>query len=104
MARVLTADEALSFAARVGEGWRVEEGAFVKSYTCANFRTALQFVNALGERAEEMNHHPAIRIDHSVVTIWLRTFSQDALTELDTAFVERAERIYRSLPGEERHL
>lgn len=104
MARVLGLDEAVSFASRAGEGWRVEGGTFVKSYECPSFRVALQFVNALGERAEEMNHHPAIRIDHSVVTIWLRTFSQDALTELDTAFVERAERIFRSLPGEERHL
>ena len=66
------------------DSWEVvNEHHLKKSYKFADFREALQFVNRLGELAEEQGHHPDICFGwgQAEITIW--THKIDGLTESD---------------------
>ena len=65
-------------------GWDVvSEHHLLKSYTFADFREALGFVNRVGQLAEEQGHHPDICFGwgRAEITIW--THKIDGLTESD---------------------
>ena len=66
------------------DGWEVvDEHHLKKSFKFADFRVAQQFVNSVGELAEEQGHHPDICFGwgHAEITIW--THKIDGLTESD---------------------
>ncbi len=66
------------------DGWEVvNEHHLKKSYKFADFRKALQFVNRVGELAEEQGHHPDICFGwgQAEITIW--THKINGLTESD---------------------
>ena len=66
------------------DGWEVvDEHHLKKSYKFPDFREAQQFVNSVGEIAEEQGHHPDICFGwgHAEITIW--THKIDGLTESD---------------------
>jgi 4a-hydroxytetrahydrobiopterin dehydratase len=66
------------------EGWEVVEDHHLrKTYEFKNFRGALDFVNRVGELAEEQGHHPDICFGwgRAEITIW--THKINGLTESD---------------------
>ena len=66
------------------DGWEViEEHHLRKVFEFKDFREALDFVNRIGELAEEQGHHPDISFGwgRAEVTIW--THKIDGLTESD---------------------
>lgn len=65
-------------------GWSVEDGKLTREVKLKSFREALALVNALGEVAEEENHHPDLLI-HSWnrVRIELYTHTAQGLSEND---------------------
>ncbi|MDT4965899.1 MAG: 4a-hydroxytetrahydrobiopterin dehydratase [Acidobacteriota bacterium] len=66
------------------EGWEVVEDHHLrKTYEFKNFRAALDFVNRVGELAEEQGHHPDICFGwgRAEITIW--THKINGLTESD---------------------
>ena len=70
--------------AELGGGWRVvDEHHLEKDYRFKDFRTALAFVNRVGEVAEAQAHHPDIHLSwgRARLTIW--THKIDGLTESD---------------------
>lgn len=65
-------------------GWEVVmEHHLKKNYGFANFAEALQFVNRVGELAEEQGHHPDICFGWGKVEITIWTHKIDGLTESD---------------------
>lgn len=65
-------------------GWEVVRAHHLrKEYKFKNFREALDFVNRVGELAEEQGHHPDICFGwgQAEITIW--THKIDGLTESD---------------------
>jgi 4a-hydroxytetrahydrobiopterin dehydratase len=64
-------------------GWSIEDGCFVRKFEAPDFLTAIAWVVAIADVAEEMDHHPDIDIRWRRVTLRLRTHSADALTDLD---------------------
>jgi len=65
-------------------GWKVvEEHHLKKDYKFADFREAQDFVNRVGNLAEEQGHHPDICFGwgQAEITIW--THKIDGLTESD---------------------
>jgi 4a-hydroxytetrahydrobiopterin dehydratase len=65
-------------------GWDVAgEHHLLKSYTFKDFREALDFVNRVGQLAEEQGHHPDLCFGwgRAEITIW--THKIDGLTESD---------------------
>jgi len=63
--------------------WEREGDEIVRKFDCGTFPKALEFVNALGERAEAANHHPDIDIRWKDVTLRLSTHSAGGLTQKD---------------------
>jgi 4a-hydroxytetrahydrobiopterin dehydratase len=61
----------------------VREHHLRKEYKFKNFREALDFVNRVGELAEEQGHHPDICFGWGKVEITIWTHKIDGLTESD---------------------
>jgi len=66
-----------------GLDWQRQGDELVKVAKRGDFAGALAFVNAVGARAEEANHHPDIDIRWDTVTLHLSTHSAGGLTAKD---------------------
>jgi 4a-hydroxytetrahydrobiopterin dehydratase len=65
-------------------GWDVVDGHhLMKGYDFPDFRTALDFVNRVGETAEREGHHPDIFLACGKVKMKIWTHKIDGLTESD---------------------
>ena len=58
-----------------------------------NFREALDFVNRVGELAEEQGHHPDISFGWGRVEVTVFTHKIDGLTESDFVFAAKVNRL-----------
>lgn len=67
------------------EGWTRDGEVLRRTVECADFKAALDLVNAVGARAEAANHHPDIDIRYNKVTFALTTHDAGGLTDKDTA-------------------
>jgi 4a-hydroxytetrahydrobiopterin dehydratase len=68
-----------------------------RSYKFSNFVTALSFTNAVGELAEEFNHHPAILTEWGKVTVSWWTHKIKGLHENDLIMAAKTEQLFNSL-------
>ncbi len=76
------------------QGWSVvNEHHLSKTYKFANFREAQNFVNRVGDLAEEQGHHPDICFGwgRAEITIW--THKIDGLTESDFILAAKIDRL-----------
>jgi 4a-hydroxytetrahydrobiopterin dehydratase len=81
----------------LGNGWEVVgEHHLTKEFRFKNFREALDYVNRVGEIAEEQNHHPDIELGWGRVRIDVWTHKIDGLTESDFVFAAKAEQRARA--------
>jgi 4a-hydroxytetrahydrobiopterin dehydratase len=65
-------------------GWRVlNEQKLEKEFKFPDFKTALTFVNRVGEIAEQQNHHPDIYFTWGQARLQIWTHSAKGLTEND---------------------
>lgn len=78
-------DEDLQAALSAPDGpqWELMGGKLVKMVPCRGFVGALAFVAAVGQLAEEANHHPDIDIRYNRVTLALVTHDSGGITRLD---------------------
>lgn len=79
---------------KLGDDWEViDERHLEKQFTFDNFRSALDFVNRVGELAESADHHPDICLGWGKASITIWTHSIDGLSEADFVFAARADRL-----------
>lgn len=74
-------------------GWQVDAGELVRTFQFADFRAALQFVNAVGEVAEQAGHHPDIDIRYNKVRLALITHDAGGITAKDFGLAEEIDRL-----------
>ncbi len=85
-------DEATVVDALAGlPGWERRGNELVRTYTSADFRTAMELVNQVAELAEAAAHHPDIDIRWNQVTLTLSTHSAGGLTAADLDLAARIE-------------
>jgi 4a-hydroxytetrahydrobiopterin dehydratase len=78
-------------------GWQFENDQIEKEYSLKDFKSALNFVNRLGEEAEKMDHHPDINIhSYNKVKITLSTHSEGGVTNKDFNLAEKIENLNKS--------
>jgi 4a-hydroxytetrahydrobiopterin dehydratase len=63
--------------------WQEESNALVREFTFADFKSALDFVNKVGQLAEDANHHPDIELGWGRVKVRLTTHSAGKVTPQD---------------------
>jgi len=74
------------------DGWNmVNEHHLEKEYLFKDFRQALDFVNGLGEVAEQEGHHPDIFLAWGKVKVTLWTHSVGGLSENDFILAAKAD-------------
>jgi 4a-hydroxytetrahydrobiopterin dehydratase len=74
--------------------WRVvDEHTLEREFTFPDFREALDFVNRVGELAEEEQHHPDIYLSYGKVKIELWTHKIGGLHENDFILAAKIDRL-----------
>ena len=79
----LLSDEAIGERLGPLAGWERDGDAIVKTFDRGDFVGSVDFVKALVEPAEEMNHHPDLSISWSEVRVSITNHSAGGLTEAD---------------------
>jgi len=69
--------------------WELEEKAISRQFEFDDFTAAIDFVNAVAEIAEELDHHPDIDVRWNKVKLTLATHSKGGLTPFDFETAER---------------
>ena len=76
--------------------WRVvDEHHINRSFKFKNFRAALEFVNRVGELAEQQGHHPDLFLAWGRVDVTTWTHKINGLTESDFILAAKVDRIYQ---------
>jgi 4a-hydroxytetrahydrobiopterin dehydratase len=77
--------------ARLAEhpGWERDGGSIRKSFKRGDFVGSVNFVNTLVGPAEEMSHHPDLKISWDTVTVYLSTHSDGGVTAADFALATK---------------
>jgi 4a-hydroxytetrahydrobiopterin dehydratase len=75
--------------------WQViNEHHVTRKFTFPDFKTALDFVNRVGNLAEQQGHHPDILLVWGRVEITLWTHKIDGLTESDFIMAAKIDQLY----------
>jgi len=93
--RALTAGEVKEQVGQVAP-WAYDSddgGRIVRDVELSSFSKALEFINSVGEIAEEMDHHPEIYNVYNKVSFALMTHSVDGISRLDFELARRIEEI-----------
>ncbi len=69
--------------------WTLQGDQIERLLTFENFVDAMIFVNRLAEVAEELGHHPEIRIVYNRVNLTLSTHDAGGLTQMDFQLAQR---------------
>lgn len=74
--------------------WQViNEHHLTREFKFPDFRTALDFVNQVGELAEQQGHHPNIMLTWGHVEISIWTHKIDGLTESDFIMAAKIDQV-----------
>jgi 4a-hydroxytetrahydrobiopterin dehydratase len=74
--------------------WQVVGGHhLLRTYTFPDFRTALDYVNRVGDLAEEQGHHPDIYLSWGKAEIKIWTHKINGLTESDFILAAKISRL-----------
>jgi 4a-hydroxytetrahydrobiopterin dehydratase len=74
--------------------WKVENAHHIsRSFTFPDFRQALDFVNKVGELAEEQGHHPDILLSWGKAEVTTWTHKINGLTESDFILAAKIDRL-----------
>lgn len=75
--------------------WTVTNSHHIhREFRFPDFKLALEFVNRVGELAEEQGHHPDILLAWGKAEITLWTHKIDGLTESDFIMAAKIDRLY----------
>jgi 4a-hydroxytetrahydrobiopterin dehydratase len=90
----LKGGELTSLSGHLHEDWKVvDEHHLIRTFKLKNFREALDFTNAVGEIAEEQNHHPEITLTWGKSTVKIWTHKIDGLTDSDFVLAARVDQL-----------
>lgn len=80
----LRGDELEDMMDRLDPGWEAVDGHHLKkNFEFDDFVGALEFVNRVGELAEEQGHHPDIHLTWGEATVEIWTHAIDGLSDND---------------------
>jgi 4a-hydroxytetrahydrobiopterin dehydratase len=82
------------FLLQLGTGWKmVDEQRLEKEYPFKNFRLALDFVNKVGQLAEQEGHHPDVFLTWGKVKLTYSTHKIHGLSENDFIMAAQSDQL-----------
>lgn len=79
----------------IDEGWELEGDHHIhRTFDFKDFKSALDFVNKIGELAEEQGHHPNIHLEWGEVGVKLYTHKIDGLHENDFIMAAKIDELW----------
>ncbi len=91
----LTPEQIRPLHQELDSGWDVvDHHHLTREYRFQNFKEALDFVNRVGEMAEEQGHHPDLYLAWGRVRVEVWTHKIDGLTESDLIFAAKCDTLY----------
>jgi len=88
----LTSEEIKPLAEQISHCEVVENHHLQKTFKSENFRSALDFVNQVGEIAEEQGHHPDLYLAWGKVEVKIWTHKINGLSESDFILAAKIDR------------
>jgi 4a-hydroxytetrahydrobiopterin dehydratase len=90
----LEPDEIKDFLQELSKGWKaVKNHHLFRRYEFADFAEAWEFVNFIGEIAEDEGHHPDIKFSWGYAEITIFTHAIDGLSESDFILAAKIDEI-----------
>ena len=84
MSKLLSAEQVESELKKLDVAWSaVGDSTLSRVYEFDDFKSALEFVNKVGAKAEKLNHHPEIELSWGKVVVNTTTHSEGGLTKKD---------------------
>lgn len=79
----------------LNSGWEIIPSSLRKTYTTRDFIHGIEIINKITDLAEEMNHHPDIKLaGYNQLSIELSTHKAHGLTEKDFDLAEKIETVF----------
>jgi len=85
--------EELTTALKKCPEWEYELKYITRTIEFEEFMEGIDFVNNVGEIADDAQHHPDIMIKHTKVTIKLTTHDVGGVTDLDIQLAQRIDNL-----------
>lgn len=95
---LLPADTVSARLAGLHPDWAGTTQQLVRSIEFADFPTAVEFVNRLAPRCEELDHHPDLALRWRTVELVLSTHSAGGVTEKDVRLAGVVDEVAAGLP------
>jgi len=95
---LLGEDEIAAAVANLDAGWVGTTENLHRSIQFADFLTAVEFINRLAPRCEELNHHPDLALRWRWVDVLLVTHSAGGVTGLDAQLAGIVDEVAATLP------
>jgi len=73
--------------------WQTDNNKLTKIFTFADFASALNFVNKIGQLAESANHHPDIELSYGKVVVHLSTHETGGVSDKDEKLAKEIDKI-----------
>ena len=83
MAELIEKDQLENELNKLSDKWSISDKFLISNYEFKNFNDALSFMNKVGLKCEEMDHHPKWTNVYNRLEIELFTHDKDGLTMKD---------------------
>ncbi len=74
-------------------GWGLADGQIQKTFSFPDFKRSMEYANKLAMIAENMNHHPDMRISYTKVTVSISTHELDGITDTDFKLAKECDQL-----------
>jgi 4a-hydroxytetrahydrobiopterin dehydratase len=95
---LLTQDDIDTRLATLHGGWSGTTERLSRSIEFADFPTAVEFINRLAPRCEELDHHPDLSLRWRWVDVSLATHSAGGVTDMDARLAGVVDEVAAGLP------
>lgn len=78
----------------INNNWKVTSDRFLnREFKFDNFLQSLSFINDVARISEEINHHPDIYWNYTKVSIQIKTYDVDQITDKDYELSKRIDEL-----------
>ena len=97
MSYLLTCEQSEKLLKNLSSKWSISDRFLKCIYKFKNFNIAIEFINQVGSKCNEMNHHPKWINIYDTIEIELYTHDENGLTMKDFELSDYMDKIYGKL-------